>query len=52
VRTVGKVVVLAFPIALGLLLLLPRSFGSLALFAILYSAANGILTIVRGVAVP
>jgi MFS family permease len=52
VRTMGKVVVLLFPIALGLLLLLPPTFASLALFAALYGAANGIITIVRGIAVP
>ena len=44
--------VLAFPIALLLLLLLPPTFVSLAVFAVLYGAANGILTIVRGIAVP
>jgi predicted MFS family arabinose efflux permease len=52
VRTIGRVVVLAFPIALLLLLLLPPTFVSLAAFATLYGAANGILTIVRGIAVP
>ena len=52
VRAIGKVVVLAFPIALVLLLLLPPTFASLAAFATLYGAANGILTIVRGIAVP
>ena len=52
VRTVGKVVVLAFPIAIALLLLLPPAFASLVLFAVIYGAANGILTIVRGIAVP
>jgi len=52
VRAIGKVVVLAFPIALLLLLLLPPTFASLAAFATLYGAANGILTIVRGIAVP
>jgi len=52
VRTVGKVVVLAFPIALALLLLLPPAFASLLVFAAIYGAANGILTIVRGIAVP
>jgi hypothetical protein len=44
--------VLAFPIALALLLLLPPSFASLLVFAAIYGAANGILTIVRGIAVP
>jgi predicted MFS family arabinose efflux permease len=52
VRAVGKVVVLALPIALSLLLLLPPAFASLAVFATLYGAANGIITIVRGIAVP
>jgi hypothetical protein len=51
-RVIGKVVVLAFPIAVGLLLLLPSMFVSLVIFAALYGAANGILTIVRGLAVP
>jgi MFS family permease len=52
VRAIGRVVVLAFPIALLLLLVLPPTFASLALFAVVYGAANGILTIVRGIAVP
>jgi hypothetical protein len=52
VRTIGSVVVLVFPIALALLLVLPPTFSSLAVFAVLYGAANGILTIVRGIAVP
>jgi predicted MFS family arabinose efflux permease len=52
VRSVGKVIVLAFPIAVALLLLLPPGFGSLAIFAVIYGAANGIITIVRGVVVP
>jgi MFS family permease len=52
VRVIGKVVVLAFPIALLLLLLLPPTFGSLVVYALIYGGANGILTIVRGVAVP
>ena len=52
VRIVGKVVVLAFPVALALLLLLPPGFAALAVFAAIYGAANGIITIVRGVVVP
>jgi predicted MFS family arabinose efflux permease len=52
VRTIGSVVVLVLPIALVLLLLLPPTFVSLVVFAVLYGAANGILTIVRGIAVP
>jgi MFS family permease len=52
IRAVGKAVVLAFPLAMALLLLLPPTFASLLVFAALYGAANGILTIVRGVVVP
>lgn len=52
VRAIGKGVVLAFPIALLLLLLLPPVFASLAVYAIIYGAANGTITIVRGIAVP
>jgi MFS family permease len=52
VRSIGRGVVLAFPIALVLLLLLPPTFASLVVFAVIYGAANGILTIVRGIAVP
>lgn len=52
VAVIGKVVMLALPIALLLLWLLPPAFASLALFAIIYGAANGVITIVRGIAVP
>jgi predicted MFS family arabinose efflux permease len=52
VRAIGMVTVLALPASLVLLLLLPSSFASLALFAVLYGAANGVMTIVRGIAVP
>jgi predicted MFS family arabinose efflux permease len=52
VRNVGRVVVVAFPVAIALLLLLPPGFASLALFAVIYGAANGVITIVRGIAIP
>jgi predicted MFS family arabinose efflux permease len=52
VQSIGRGVVLAFPLALVLLVLLPSTFASLVVFAALYGAANGILTIVRGIAVP
>lgn len=51
-RLTGKVVVLLFPLALGLLLLMPSTFVSLAIFVALFGAANGIFTIIRGIAVP
>jgi predicted MFS family arabinose efflux permease len=52
VRVMGKIVVLAFSIALLLLMLLPPAFASLVVYIVIYGAANGILTIVRGLAVP
>ncbi|MEZ0214299.1 MAG: MFS transporter [Xanthobacteraceae bacterium] len=51
VRLIGCIVVLVFPIAL-LALELPPSFAVIAGMAALYGAANGIMTIVRGLAVP
>jgi len=50
--TIGIATVLAFPLSFLLLMLLPSRFASLAVFAVIYGAANGIMTIVRGVAVP
>ncbi|HEY0834085.1 MAG TPA: MFS transporter, partial [Azospirillum sp.] len=52
IRVVGAVTVLGLPAALLLLVLLPPGFASLAAFAVVYGAANGIMTIVRGLAVP
>jgi predicted MFS family arabinose efflux permease len=52
VRVVGRVVVLAFPVAIALLLVLPPDFAGLAVFAVIYGAANGVITIVRGIAIP
>lgn len=50
VKTIGRVVVVVFPLVLLLLLLAPAQFAFLALFAAIYGAANGIMTIVRGLA--
>lgn len=50
--TVGRIVMFAFPVAALLLIYLPRSLVALFAFAILYGIANGIMTIVRGTAVP
>lgn len=52
VRLIGCCVVLAFPVALLALDVLPPSFAAVAFVAALYGAANGIMTIVRGLAVP
>ncbi|GLK74513.1 MFS transporter [Ancylobacter dichloromethanicus] len=51
VRVIGCVVVLVFPITL-LALELPPHFAIIAIVAAMYGAANGIMTIVRGLAVP
>ena len=52
VRLIGSCVVAAFPLAILALAWLPPSFAGVAGVAALYGAANGIFTIVRGVAVP
>ncbi|WP_081816720.1 MFS transporter [Fodinicurvata fenggangensis] len=52
IRQVGLLTSLGFPLALALLILLPDHFAYLALFALIYGAANGIMTIVRGLAIP
>jgi len=51
-RMTGGGVVLAMVAAVGLLMAFPGEFPALVAFALLYGAANGIITIVRGTAVP
>lgn len=51
VRAVGGITVAALPVAGGLLLLAEGPL-MLTAFALIYGAANGIMTIVRGIAVP
>ena len=52
IRMIGSVIVLIFPLAFALAAWMPPDFLWLAVFAALLGAANGIMTIVRGVAVP
>ncbi len=52
VRRIGSLVVALFPLAIGAIALLPPTLLGMAAVAILYGAANGIMTIVRGMAVP
>ncbi|MEP9348334.1 MFS transporter [Xanthobacter sp. KR7-225] len=52
VRVIGSVVVVAFPLSLLALAWMPPSFALVAGVAVLYGGANGIMTIVRGLAVP
>jgi len=51
-RRIGSVVVLLFPLAFAALVFLPPSYVGILFVTVLYGAANGILTIVRGAAVP
>lgn len=51
-RAIGSIVVLGFPVAFAALAFLPPSYPVILLVTVLYGAANGILTIVRGAAVP
>jgi len=52
VRLIGSCAVLAFPVAILALAWLPPSFALVAAIVALYGSANGIMTIVRGLAVP
>lgn len=51
-RRIGSVVVVGFPLGFAALAFLPPSYILILLVTVLYGAANGILTIVRGAAVP
>lgn len=51
-RRIGSITVAVFPVAMGILCLAPAEFWIVALVALLYGGANGIMTIVRGVVVP
>jgi MFS family permease len=48
----GRLAFAAFPAAVILLLAFPASLVALFAFAVVYGAANGVITIVRGIAVP
>lgn len=52
IRWIGLATILVLPPAMGLLLIPGGGFPLLAGFALIYGAANGIMTIVRGAAVP
>lgn len=52
IRIIGAVTIMVFPLALLLLLFAPRGVMTVMGFAVLYGGANGIMTIVRGLAVP
>lgn len=50
--TVGRVITIMFPVSILLLIVWPHSTGALFAFTVLYGIANGVMTIVRGTAVP
>jgi MFS family permease len=52
VRRIGSLVVALFPLAIIAIALLPPTFLGMAAVAVIYGAGNGIMTIVRGMAVP
>jgi len=51
-RRIGSIVVVSFPVAMTILYFAPPEFWIIALVAVLYGGANGVMTIVRGVAIP
>lgn len=51
-RVVGSWVVAGFALSLALLVFLPSGFAAIAAVMLVYSVANGILTIVRGASIP
>lgn len=50
--TIGRIVAMMFPASVVVLILLPHSLIALFVFAVLYGTANGVMTIVRGTAIP
>lgn len=52
IRVIGSLVVLAFPLVFLGLIVTPPLFLAVALIAATYGAANGVMTIVRGLVVP
>ena len=52
VRVIGSLVVLAFPLVFLALMVTPPVFAVVGLIIAIYGGANGIMTIVRGLAVP
>jgi predicted MFS family arabinose efflux permease len=52
IRRIGSIGVLGFPIAFAVLAIAPTKLAVVAAVAALYGASNGVLTIVRGLAVP
>lgn len=52
VRLIGCAVAAAFPVAVGILWLAPTGLVPLVIYAVIQGMANGVMTIVRGLAVP
>jgi predicted MFS family arabinose efflux permease len=52
VRSIGSIIVAIFPIGFAAIAFLPPEFLFMAAVAMIYGAANGVMTIVRGMMVP
>lgn len=52
VRRIGSIIVALFPLAVVAIAILPASLLGMAAVAVIYGAGNGVMTIVRGMAVP
>jgi predicted MFS family arabinose efflux permease len=51
-RRIGSIVAVGFPVAMAMFAWAPPEFLIIGAAAVLYGAANGVMTIVRGIAVP
>ena len=52
VRRIGSIVIVALPLAMAAIGMFPLSLPEMVVVAVIYGAVNGIMTIVRGMAVP
>lgn len=51
-RRIGSIIAIGFPVAMGIFAWAPAEFAFVAAAALVYGAANGIMTIVRGIIIP
>lgn len=51
-RRIGSITAIGFPVAMGIFAWAPADFSFVAAAALVYGAANGIMTIVRGIIIP
>lgn len=51
-RRIGSIIAIGLPVAMGIFAWAPAEFAFVAAAALVYGAANGIMTIVRGIIIP